>query len=60
MMHPPMPLRGSPLLSHGCAMREGGRHRRPGKARSTVSAGVACSAAIGVLVAGWFLSAMDH
>ena len=35
-----------PLLSNGCAIREGVRHQWPGTARSTVSAGAACSAAI--------------
>jgi hypothetical protein len=45
MKHPPMLLRSSPLLSNGFAIREWGRHQWPGEARSTVSAGVACSAA---------------
>jgi hypothetical protein len=55
-----MPLRGSPLLSNGFAIREGRHTQWPGKAGSTGVAGVTCSAAIGMLRAGWFLLAMDH
>ena len=50
---PPMLLRSSPLLSNGCAIREGGHTQWPGKAGSTGVAGVACSAAIRWLSAGW-------
>ncbi len=38
----PVALRAIPLL-----LREGGRRRWPGEARSTASAGLACSAASG-------------
>ncbi|AVS60996.1 hypothetical protein C8241_04095 [Paracidovorax avenae] len=47
MKHPPERLRRIPPLSPCCARRAGGRRRWPGKAGSTASAGVACSAAIG-------------
>ncbi|UMT84756.1 hypothetical protein FRC97_09145 [Paracidovorax citrulli] len=46
MKHPPERLRRIPPLSPCCARRAGGRRRWPGKAGSTASAGVACSAAI--------------
>ena len=43
-MHPPMLLRSPPLL-----LREGGHPRRPSKASSSVVAGMACSAASGLV-----------
>ena len=49
-----MPLRGSPRLSNGCAIWEGGHHQRPGGASSAVVACLACFAAIRSLSAGWF------
>ncbi len=42
MRQPPVALRAFPLL-----LREGGRRQWPGQARSTASAGLACSAAFG-------------
>ncbi len=42
LRQPPVALRAFPLL-----LREGGRRRWPGEARSTASAGLACSAAFG-------------